>query len=152
MKIIVFTQGGIYDYEFGVIKKYAPKIYVAEFRNSSEMFFSRIDHADLIIYFDRSLSYYYENIEFDIEMIVHGKQSSPKNIRALLITQSNPSVQSNLPRTRKVWEISTKSITEVGVIEEVPYRNCTYEKTEEYDLNTTFVHLAWDKFEERFVK
>ncbi len=152
MKIIVFSQGGMYGYEMGVIKRYAPKISRAQFLEGDKIGISRVDHADLIIYYDRSMASKYVDIEFDIEMIIHARYSSNKGIRCILVTQSNPVVQSHLPRTCKIWNISSSYLSEIGEIDEIPYEFRTYKKAKEYELNKTFIHLAWDKFEDRFVK
>lgn len=147
MKIILVAESGVYDHWRKVFEKHTKLLAKAVGVKTDDLPTTRLDDADVIIYFDSSSAGFYSHIAMDVGMINHAALMGVKGIKALIVTKNgNPGEV-----VYRVW-YSGSTITEVGQIGEMWYAFHSNEVSPvPVSGSDGFVSMDWAEFEKRFV-
>lgn len=146
--IFLVTDSGLYDFELTALRKHTRKLGDVVSIPTVRLPSARVDHADLIIYFDRSAAHFYSHICINLDMVNHAALMSRKNIEVLLLTKSgNPSEV-----VYRVWRVNNLSITENGQLDEVWYAFHSHETGPSRGIEGQgFNSIDWPEFERRYI-
>lgn len=145
MNILHVSGSGLYDYEREVLKKHTKLLGKAVSIKTDDLAKVRLDHADLIIYWDESRAFFYDDISINTVMINHAAAMETKGVKVLLVTRSG------VTPVYWVWWVSSMSVTQRGKVESVWYAFHTKETGPARVSNNGFNTINWSEFEKRFV-
>lgn len=147
MKLIFVGESGIYGHWREAFKKHAKSLADATSVMTCDLSKTRMDHADLIIYFDDAERCTREKISLNIDMIFHAVEMYRKGVRTIMITRNR------FEEFCRIWDVSTYKVIERDPIGMAWYAFHTDETgpARSESESDGFNHVDWADFERRFI-
>ncbi len=148
MKILYISKDGLYDHQRTALRQHTKLLGEVTSILMADLEKTRVDNADVIIYFDTSSAYFYSHMAFSLPMMSHGAAMGPKGIKGIVVTSSgNPG-----EKAYRIWSPSD-CVTEIGQLGEAWYAFHSEEVRVPAPAisGEGFRWMDWRTFEERFL-
>ena len=155
MKIVIISENKFQDYELELLAKRAKTLSKARFLTVEETHGAKgIDTADVVVLFNMSRGFFYQDIKISIKMIFLGSQLAIKGLEVFLIT-CNGKKPGYGPLDYHIWRVYKNAIEDRTVTGEQKYLFKKYSKVpwevKGEDNRWTFNHFDWSKFQQEFI-